>query len=146
MSQINPRVVLKKGWFIPSQNYNEKEQLQQIGIDVTYKGPELIIRPKAYVNIEINESVNLPKNVYADMKQRSSFSRKGVFMTNGFYDPGFHGTCGLSIYNMSDDDIVIRPNERLAQMIFYKAKPATIYNGTYNRQKDIKSKYATKGE
>lgn len=147
MSQINPKEALRKGWFIPGDNFDENQQIQQIGIDVTVKpntSNKLIIKSKSCVNVELNEKVDLPDNVYADMKQRSSFSRMGVFITNGFYDPGFHGVCGLTIYNMGEEDIEIPENSRIAQMVFYEAKAASSYTGEYNSNNSIESRYAKK--
>lgn len=142
MSQINPKVAIEKGYFIPGNNFKAEDQIQQIGIDVTLKLNETIrIFPGQFKNVDINEGVNLPDNVYADMKQRSSYSRKGVFITCGFYDPGFHGVCGLSIYNLSDDPIEFAPNTRIAQMIFYEADAASSYDGHYNHSNSSESQY-----
>lgn len=146
-AQINPKVAIEKGYFIPGQNFKPDDQIQQIGIDVTLKLDKTVrLFPKSYLNLDINEGVNLPNNVYADMKQRSSFSRKGVFTTNGFYDPGFHGVCGLSIYNLSDDVIELEPNVRVAQMVFFEADAASSYDGHYNHSSTSASQFDTKGE
>lgn len=142
MSQINPKVILEKGIFKPGENWDPEEQIQQVGIDVTLKLKESKrIFPGQYANLDINEGVDLPNNVYSVLNIRSSFSRKGVFQSSGIYDPGFHGPCGLSIYNLSEEPIELHPNERIAQMIFFDADAASSYNGHYNHSDSTESQY-----
>lgn len=143
MSQINPNKAIQNGWFKTS----EYSKVQQIGIDVSLKTGSLIEKsvlklfPGCCYNVEINESVDLPSNVYAELKIRSSWSRKGVFQSSGVYDPGFHGTCGLTLYNLSDRPIEIPVNERVAQMVFFEADSASTYDGHYNHTDSTESQY-----
>lgn len=142
MSQINPNKVIAERWFTPS-SYSK---VQQIGIDVSLKKSEvcrsmLRLLPKSSYNIEINESVDLPINVYAELKIRSSWSRKGIFQSSGIYDPGFHGTCGMTLYNLSSEPVDIPINERIAQMVFYEADAASTYDGHYNHTDSSESQY-----
>lgn len=143
MSQINPNKAIQNGWFKPT----EFSKVQQIGIDVSLKTGSLIeksvlklFRGCSY-NVEINEGVDLPSNVYAELAIRSSWSRKGIFQSSGIYDPGFHGTCGLTLYNLSDKPIEIPVNERIAQMIFFEADSASTYDGHYNHTDSTESQY-----
>lgn len=141
MSQINPKVIIEKGIFKPS----EFSKVQQVGIDVTLKLPEgkdvLRMFPGNAYNIEINESVDLPDDVYSTINIRSSYSRKGVFQSSGIYDPGFHGTCGMTLYNLSENPIEIKANERIAQMLFFEADAASTYDGHYNHTNSKESQY-----
>jgi deoxycytidine triphosphate deaminase len=143
MSQINPNKVITEKWFTPS----DYSKVQQVGIDVTLKRPDsckdnvLRLFPNSHYNIEINESVDLPINVYAELRIRSSWSRKGVFQSSGIYDPGFHGTCGMTLYNLSSEPVEIPINERIAQMVFYEADAASSYDGHYNHTNSSESQY-----
>lgn len=146
MSQINPNTVINEEYFVPSPY----SKVQQVGIDVSLKLPEgkesLRLFPGNSYNLEINESVYLPNDIYATINIRSSFSRQGVFQSSGIYDPGFHGTCGLTLYNMADHPIEIKANERIAQMLFFKADAASTYDGHYNHTESVTSQYDKKGE
>ena len=142
MSQINPKKILADKVFIPAENWNPKEQIQQVGIDVTLKLTEPYeLKPLSFVNLDINEGVDLPDNIYSTLNIRSSFSRKGIFQSSGIYDPGFHGTCGLSLYNLSDKSIIFEPNQRIAQMVFFDADAASVYDGHYNHTDSSESQY-----
>jgi len=127
--QINPNEVLGMGVVNPSAY----TQVQQVGIDLTVQ-EEVILAPKSFKNVLLNETIKLPISVYADFKQRSSYSRKGVFATTGIYDPGYEGSLGCSLYNMSDEEIVIPANERVGQLLCYQAHAASSYNGQFQGQ------------
>ena len=141
MSQINPNKIIEQGIFKPSKY----SKVQQVGIDVSLKldsdSHVLALRPRTGQSVEINESVDIPENVYADLTIRSSLSRKLVFQSSGKYDPGFKGVCGLTLYNMSDDVVRIEANARIAQMVFYTADSASTYDGHYNHSGSIESQY-----
>lgn len=127
--QINPEEVLGSGIVNPSAF----TQVQQVGIDLSVQ-EEVILAPKSCKNILLNETIKLPDDVYAQFFQRSSYSRKGVFTTTGVYDPGYEGSLGCTLYNMSEEEIVIPAGERVGQLICYKADAASSYNGQYQGQ------------
>jgi len=142
MAQINPKKILADKVFIPAENWDPEKQIQQVGIDVTLKLTEPYeLKPLSFVNLDINEGVDLPDNIYSTLNIRSSFSRKGIFQSSGIYDPGFHGTCGLSLYNLSNKPIIFEPNQRIAQMVFFDADAASVYDGHYNHTDSSESQY-----
>jgi len=78
------------------------------------------------------EWVELPPDVAGTLRCRSSFGRQGVLMGAGFIDPGFRGQLTLCLANMGNDDIRIRKNERLVQMILQEVRNGNLrYNGRY---------------
>ena len=89
--QLNPQQIIDEGILIISK----WTECQQIGIDCS-TSEEVILPPKGFKNILLNESVELPNEVYMMLYQRSSYSRKGVFITSGIYDSGFCGKVGCS--------------------------------------------------
>lgn len=127
--QINPQEILDREIVIPS----EFSQVQQVGIDLSLKYAIGIAHGYS-VNIDFNESIKLPDDIYALFVQRSSFSRKGIFVTTGVYDPGYEGSLGCTVYNMSGRFINIPENERIGQLICYKADAASSYNGQYQKK------------
>lgn len=124
--QINPKEVIEKGILIPA----ECTQVQQVGIDLTIKG-SVAIQHGQSLNVLLNEIVKLPKDVFATFTHRSSFNRKGVLITGSIYDPGYEGQVGCTIYNLSGMELGIQDCERIGQMLFFKADPASEYNGQY---------------
>ena len=133
---INPEEVVKKE--IISNIENPDKQIQQVGIDLTI-AEEVNLGPKEFVNVQVNECFNMV-DCFGIINIRSSFSRKGIFSTSGIYDPGFNGTGGVSIYNLSGKQITIKKGTRIGQMVCFKANFANQYNGHYNQSNSIESK------
>jgi len=78
------------------------------------------------------EWVELPKDLAGTLRCRSSFGRRGVLLGAGFVDPGFRGQLTLCLTNFGSDDILIRENERVVQMIFHEVRESNrSYSGRY---------------
>lgn len=124
--QINPQKILDRKILIPS----EYSQCQQVGIDLSIS-QDVEIEHGHAVNILFNEKVKLPKDIFMTFTQRSSFSRRGIFVTSGVYDPGFEGLCGCTIYNLSGETCTIEKNTRIGQSLFFEADSASEYQGQW---------------
>ena len=129
MSQINPKEIIEKKILKP----HEFTQIQQVGIDLTLKEMTTIEHGEA-VNVLLNEIVRLPLDIFATFTHRSSFNRRGVLITGSIYDPGYEGQIGCTIYNLSGKALMIQKDERIGQMVFFKASAASEYNGQYQRE------------
>lgn len=138
--QINPKRVIERG--IVQQVKNQDEQVQQVGIDLTL-AQDVTLKPLSFANVEVQEKFNM-QDTFGLIVIRSSFSRKGIFTTSGVYDPGFNGRGGVSIYNMGDKVVHMMQGERIGQMIIFKADPASMYNGFYNKTNEVSSQYDRK--
>jgi len=78
------------------------------------------------------EWVELPKDLAGTLRCRSSFGRRGVLLGAGFVDPGFRGQLTLCLSNLGNDDIHIRKNERVVQMILHEVRESDqCYSGRY---------------
>lgn len=124
--QINPKEIVERGIVVLS----EFSEIQQVGIDLSIK-ESITLAPGQSKNIDFNETIKLPIDIYSDFKQRSSYSRKGVFATTGIYDPGYEGSIGCTLYNLGAEPITIEAGTRVGQMLFFKAEAASVYNGQW---------------
>jgi len=129
MSQINPQTILDEAILIPC--YYTK--VQQVGIDLTLEA-SIKIKHGESANVLLNEEVHLPHNIFATFTHRSSYNRQGVLITGSIYDPNYSGQVGCTIYNLSGHDLEIDANERIGQMVFFKAESASEYNGQYQNE------------
>jgi|SRR5271157_1594599 len=78
------------------------------------------------------EWVEIPGDLAATLRCRSSYGRRGVFISAGFVDPGFRGQLTLCLVNLSNEDIVLKKNDRIVQMIIHEVREGgTLYNGRY---------------
>ena len=129
MSQINPKIIVEKE-IIKMSEYAE---IQQVGIDLSIS-EEVKIQVGESFNVLFNETIALPGNIYSIFNIRSSFSRKGIFATTGIYDPGYVGSLGCTLYNMSAEEITIPKNTRVGQMLFLIADAASKYDGQWQNK------------
>jgi dCTP deaminase len=78
------------------------------------------------------EWVELPMDLAGTIRCRSSFGRRGVLLGAGFVDPGFRGQLTLCLSNLGQEEIMIKKNDRVAQMILHEVRnPGASYNGRY---------------
>jgi dCTP deaminase len=78
------------------------------------------------------EWVEIPGDLAATLRCRSSYGRRGVIISAGFVDPGFRGQLTLCLVNMGMEDIVLKKNDRIVQMIIHEVREGgMLYNGRY---------------
>lgn len=126
---INPQKIVEQG-IVTLSNFSK---IQQNGIDLSIPD-QIILDPGKSRNILLNERIKLPANMCAELKVRSTYSRKGMFLSSGLWDSGFEGNLGCTLYNMSNDPILIPKDERICQVVCYEAESAGLYNGQYQRK------------
>jgi deoxycytidine triphosphate deaminase len=136
---VNPRIVIERG-VISCRNGESipEENVQQVGVDIRLLNG-IVILPKGFINTEIYEKFDM-QDTFGWPVIRSSFSRKGIFLSTGCYDPGFNGAGGCTIYNMTEETITIPAMTRFAQFVVFKANAAKNYDGHYNKTTNIESK------
>jgi len=127
--QINPRTILDRGII----KYVETTKVQQVGVDLSI-GQDFVVEAGKSKNINFRESIKLPDNMYALFFVRSSWSRKGIFVSSGVYDPGYQGTLGCTIYNMTGEDVKFTEGDRIGQIICFLADAASSYQGQWQNK------------
>jgi dCTP deaminase len=78
------------------------------------------------------EWVEIPGDLAATLRCRSSYGRRGVIISAGFVDPGFRGQLTLCLVNMGSEDIALKRNDRIVQMIIHEVREGgMLYSGRY---------------
>jgi len=78
------------------------------------------------------EWVELPMDLAGTLRCRSSFGRRGIILGAGFVDPGFRGQLTLCLTNLGSDDLIVRKNDRVVQMILHEVREGNQgYSGRY---------------
>jgi dUTP pyrophosphatase len=138
---------------------NLEEQLQPNGVDLTLRDialpqssgritvqqrllPELAplvfdgtgfidLMPGAYI-ITYNEIVNLPKNIMALARPRSSLLRCGVSVGTAVWDAGYSGRSQSLMVVYNPQGFRLQKNARIIQLIFFRLGQKTEgYQGIY---------------
>lgn len=92
--------------------------------DVGYDLPsaqEVTLEPRAQrpTYVHTGFAIKAPDGVWTLITARSSISRKGILVPNGIIDNGFTGELLVPCINLTDEPIVIKAGERIAQLIMF---------------------------
>jgi dCTP deaminase len=78
------------------------------------------------------EWVEIPADLAATLRTRSSYGRRGVLVTAGFVDPGFRGQLTLGLVNLGAEPLSLKQGDRVVQMIVHQVTRGDgIYEGRY---------------
>ena len=132
-------------------NFNE-ENLSSISYDVTineFVGNEdkgnYILSPNSFVYIKTNESLNIPYNLCSKVIEKNSLMRKGLKVDGPLYQPGHQTDIFLRIQNISNEQITLEKDMKIAQLIFIKLDniPTITYdkqeNARYNNENEFRN-------
>lgn len=81
----------------------------------------LAIQPGYARLIPLGFSIATPSGYTSDIRPRSGLSAKGIVAMYGTVDPGYRGEVKACLYNLGKDVFVIRPNDRIAQLVILPA-------------------------
>lgn len=76
-------------------------------------------------DVAVNLKLWLPEGYYAEIRNRSSMARRGLYVDANIVDTGYRGPMFVLIRNMRGADEVakIMPRERIAQLLFHRVNP-----------------------
>lgn len=105
-----------------------------------------VLEPGDFILAQSREVFNLPNNISAEYKLKSSMARIGLeHMNAGWCDAGWNGSVlTLELKNMCNHhSIRIRPGDAIGQMIFFRHEPVPTQasyasKGRYNGDKTVK--------
>jgi dCTP deaminase len=93
---------------------------------------EIELAPGACTLVHSLEWVEIPADLAATLRTRSSYGRLGVLLTAGFVDPGFRGQLTLGLVNMGIGTLSLKKGDRVVQMIVHQVtKGDGVYEGRY---------------
>lgn len=116
-------------------DYREREKPKSNSILIGNDG--FVLRPGQFILAQSVEVFNLPNNISAEYKLKSSMARIGLeHMNAGWCDAGWHGSVlTLEFKNMLQmHSILLRPGDAIGQMVFFEHEPVPEH-----------ASYATKG-
>jgi dUTP pyrophosphatase len=95
----------------------------------------LLLRPGPYL-VTFNEIVNLPLDLMALAKPRSSLLRCGVAVHNAVWDAGYRGRSQALLVVYNPHGFTVYPKARLIQLVFFKLakRPDRGYSGRFQSE------------
>ena len=92
------------------------------------------LTPGAYI-VTYNEVVNLPRNIMALARPRSSLLRCGVTVDTAVWDAGYSGRSQSLMIVYNSRGFRLQRNARIVQLIFFQLTEETEgYRGSYQRE------------
>lgn len=124
-------------------NLAKKENIETIPYQMDERGYG--IQPDEFVLASSREIFNLPNDISAEYKLKSSLARNGLEHLNaGWCDAGWNGSkLTLEFKNVNRfHELIIEPNMKCGQVIFYRHKKVPDFasyavKGRYNNQSEV---------
>lgn len=89
----------------------------------------IVLHPFDRALVKTGLKIALPDGYEAQVRPRSGLAlKKGITVLNtpGTIDSDYRGEIGVILINLSSEDFVIEPGERIAQMVFAKHEQADL--------------------
>lgn len=126
------------------ENFN-RDHLQTASYDLTVdmiedKYKDTILKAGEFRLISTKEIVNMPNDVAAFCKTKSSMARLGIVAgdVGCWIDPGFSGNITIAVFNLGRKDIDLSKIDSMAQIIFLEVDDYTDgYNGHYQNSNGL---------
>ena len=123
------------------ENYN-LENLGGVSYDLTIDNiiaedditNEYILKPKEFVIVKTNEELYIPENMIGKIEEKNSLLRLGLFVSGPVYQPGHRTYSFLRVYNMSNSEIKLQKDFKIAQIFFEEL--SGVPEETYNKKKN----------
>lgn len=103
-----------------------------------FSASRVVIRPYEFLLGSVNEKVELPTNIAAQLCGKSSLARLGIFVhiVAGFGDPGWDGVYVLEFFNAAHKPVILHANMKIAQVVFFMLDDEA--EVPYDKQKNSK--------
>lgn len=101
------------------------------------KNSGFVLKPHSFYLGTTYEEISIPPSYIGKVEGRSSVGRLGVtvHVTAGFIDTGFKGHVTLELANLSNNEVVVYPMQRVCQLVFENCICTDkLYNGKYQDQ------------
>lgn len=96
------------------------------------------LRSKEYIIVQINEIVNMPDDLTAHIRPRTTFTKLGLILSCQHINPSYNGQLQLGLYNATPYVVKLTPNLKIGQIVFEKLDGEADKNNLYYRKAEAK--------
>lgn len=110
---------------------NKDRELSELELVPFDEGGWAFLKPGFYL-IKYNEVINMPLDLIAIGKPRSTLLRMGAFIVTAVWDPGYKGRSVSLLIVGNPNGIRVKRNARVVQLVFLRlTKKSVAYKGIY---------------
>ena len=103
---------------------------------------EIVLNPGDFVLVKTMEKVNLPKDVAAIFRPRSTLQRSGIGLFTATANPGYSGELTFGMCNLGKNNFRLEMGARIAHILFFRtSENFSAYRGQWQG-----GRVSTKGE
>ena len=92
------------------------------GFDITLPAPTIIL-PGQIKRIELDLSLEIPRQMTVSLELRSSVAAKGLILLGGRIDSDYRYSLFANLCNVGSDSISLKKGTRFAQLVFQLSHP-----------------------
>ena len=108
---------------------------EEVGIQFGYD-----LAPGEYILLKLNERLNMPNNLVAHIRPRTTLTKLGLVISHQHLNPRFTGYIYLGLLNASPYTIEIRPNLIVGQIVFEQIASIPTEEKWYDKKTNAKYK------
>lgn len=114
---------------------NEIEDcVEEVSIEYGYD-----LRPNEYILVQLNEYINMPDDLTAHIRPRTTFTKIGLILSSQHINPSYDGQLQLGLYNSTPYVIELIPKLTIGQLVFEQLSEEV--DKTYLYRNKVNSKY-----
>ena len=133
-----------KSYGLSSAGYDVRIDLSSVDVSIepwpaivlTPDGEGIQLKPGQSVLVGLQEHFDMPSDIVGYVRDKSTWSRQGLFVAQAVLEPGWKGYMALRIVNLGNEALTIVDREPIAQVIFHRLEstPDRSYSGKYQGQ------------
>ena len=113
MRKIKIKTYVEAGHSLPT--YQTKDAA---GCDLINNGQTIKLYPLDRAVINTGVRIQIPEGYEAQVRGRSGLNRDyGIVVPTGTIDADYRGEIGVVVYNLSREPYIIKPGDRIAQLV-----------------------------
>lgn len=102
-----------------------------------------VLKPNEFILVQLAEKINMPDDLCAHIRPRTTFNRMGIVITNQHLNPSYSGILQIGIKNMTNHAYRIKPGIKIGQIVFETLSGNVDSDKLYRNIK--KAKYQNEG-
>lgn len=95
------------------------------GCDLRNAGGPVRVLPHDFAFFPTGIKIEMPEGYEAQVRGRSGLCRRGIIVPTGTIDSDYRGELGITLFNLSNEEVRFETGDRIAQLVFAKVEQAT---------------------